>query len=216
MNQQASNQLWHKGNKTHGLNNPRISFYTRGGIRLWLVSIQLEHSKIQRGAPPSLTPMVTYCSLVAPVSTVLKSARYTGQCEYNMNFLNTMKTAFLRLLTQMNMSLLLWTSRKEPSSLNLLNDFVEKYHRNLSNTSLAMNMALKQKDPIITLLSSDGHRLTGSINPLQLVVISNILQQNFKPYGHMEIRQLDPQLEALLTTLQAMHLSLKTTNTLTH
>ena len=131
----------------------------------------------------------------------------------NMNYLNTLKTALLHLLTRMSMSLLLWTSRKEPSSLNFLSDFVANYHRNLSNTSLAMNMAQKQKDPIITLLSSDGHRLTGSINPLQLVVISNILQQNYKPYGPMEIRRLDPPLEAQLTTLQATHLSLKTTNT---
>lgn len=34
MNQQASNQIWHKGNQSHGLNNPRIRHYTRGGIRL--------------------------------------------------------------------------------------------------------------------------------------------------------------------------------------
>lgn len=34
MNQSASNKLWHQGNQKHGLNNPRVSIYTRGGIRL--------------------------------------------------------------------------------------------------------------------------------------------------------------------------------------
>lgn len=217
MNQNASNNLWHKGNQSHKLNNPRISYYTRGGIRLWvLASTQRERSKIQRGAPPSLTPTETYYFPVEHVQTVLNFAQYTGQNEYNMNYLNTKKTAFLLLLTQMTMSLLLWLSRKDYSSLFLLNDFVEKYHQNLSSTSLAMNMALKQKDPIITLLSSDGHRLTGSINPLHLVVINNILQKNSKIFGPMETRLLDPQLEAQLTTLQAMHSNLKNTNTPTH
>ena len=76
--------------------------------------------------------MVTYCSLVALVSTVLKSAQYTGQCEYNMNFLNTMKTAFSRLLIQMNMSLLLWTSRKELDIAFVIDDVSAYYSADVS------------------------------------------------------------------------------------